>query len=81
LQEAFVAVQAFDAAFKQVAFINLADAMNASEWKVYNGEVRLPSETKSVLLTVILKGGGRIWLDDVSIAPEPQVFPTSTSTQ
>jgi endoglucanase len=80
-KEARVAVQAFDGSFKQVAFIQLADASDAGAWKTFSGEVRLPKEAKTASLTVILNGDGKVWLDDVSIASEPEVFLSTTSTQ
>jgi hypothetical protein len=80
-KEARVAVQALDAGFQQVAFIQLADASDAAEWKTFSGEVRLPKEAHSASLTVILNGVGQIWLDDVTVASEPQVFLSSTSTR
>jgi hypothetical protein len=60
LEEANVVVQAFDAGWKQVAWIPLADAKGANEWKEFSGVVKLPASTKTASLNVSLKGQGQV---------------------
>jgi hypothetical protein len=81
LKEARIAVQAFDAAFKQVAFINLADAVGTADWKEFSGEVRLPAGAKTASLTVILNGEGSVWLDDVRVEAPQSVFLATASAR
>jgi hypothetical protein len=80
-KEARIAIQAFDADFKQVAFINLEDAVGAADWKSFLSEVSLPATAKTASLTVILNGEGRIWLDDARIEAPQNVFLADTSTR
>jgi hypothetical protein len=56
LREARIAVQAFDAAYKQVAFINLTDAVNVADGKEFSAEVRLPASTRTLLSRLFLMG-------------------------
>jgi hypothetical protein len=69
LEEASLVVQAFDAGWKQVAWIPLADAKGAGEWKEFSGEVKLPTSAKTASVNVVLKGQGQIWLDEVQVKP------------
>ena len=71
LEEASVVVQAFDAGWKQVAWIPLADARGVGDWKQFSGVVKLPASAKSASLNISLKGQGRVWLDEVQVKAAP----------
>lgn len=74
LDEALVAVQAFDASGKQVDFITLGNGVGATDWKAFSGQVQLPKDADHCNLVLTLKGNGKVWLDEVQTSSVPRVF-------
>jgi hypothetical protein len=74
LEEAVIAVQAFDESGKQVAWQTLADARGTKEWTAFKQTVTLPARTTHWNLIVTLRGEGGVWLDDVKIEAALSVF-------
>ena len=69
----FVAVQAFDAQWKQLRFTPLVEIGEGfDKWRPFEREVTLPEGTAHAVLAVVLEGDGRIWLDALSLdLPKP----------
>jgi len=78
--ECLVAVQVFDAAGKQIDWVQLADAREAHDWQHFSREVQFPPAAEHCSLVLTLRGGtaadpARAWLDALSIGAAPRVFP------
>ncbi len=74
LDEALVAVQATDAAGKQIAWITLTNAAGVKAWQPFSSAVSLPPGTAHWSLLMTLKGTGKAWLDEVKFSRAPSVF-------
>ena len=74
LDEALVAVQATDAAGKQVAWITLTNAAGVKAWQPFSGAVSLPPGTAHWSLVMTLKGTGKAWLDELKFSRATGVF-------
>ncbi len=81
--EALVAVQGFDRAGRQTAFVTLFDARNAARPTRFAGDVELPAGTATANLVVTYEGSGAVLLDDVRFETPgdgltPDAVPLST---
>ena len=58
-----------DRADDSVAFLENMDGrpVTSSEWKTYDIETDVPGDTSRLVFGVMLFGGGRVWVDDVSL--------------
>jgi hypothetical protein len=74
LEEAMVAVQAFDATGKQVDWFTVADVQAARDWTAFKKTVTLSPQTATWNLVVTLRGDGAVWLDDAKIEAAPRAF-------
>jgi hypothetical protein len=75
LKEALVALQVFDAAGKQINWINLAQIQNHNKWwDKFAQQVALPAGTAKVHLVVTLKGDGQVWLDEIGLSRPSPIF-------
>jgi hypothetical protein len=74
LEECLVAIQAFDAAGKQVGWENLADGRGARDWTPFSRPVSLLATAARASVVVTFKGTGRVWLDELVVAAPVRVF-------
>jgi hypothetical protein len=76
VQEAFIAVQSFDANYKQVGWTTLFDAREAKaiEWTKWEKKLALPPDAAHSFLKITFKGNGKLWLDEVEFAANQDVF-------
>lgn len=75
LKESLVALQVFDAAGKQIGWINLVQIQNHNKWwDKFSEQVILPAGAARVRLVVTLKGDGQVWLDEVAVSKPAPLF-------
>ncbi len=76
VQEALIAVQSFDAGYKQVGWTTLFDAKDAkaTQWTKWEKNLSLPANAAHSFLKVTYKGNGQLWLDEVELQSVPDVF-------
>jgi len=74
LKDATVALQSFDAGWKQVGWTTLADYKQPTDWSSFKQHVQLPANAMATQLVVIINGDGEAWLDDVDLVGDtPQI--------
>lgn len=67
-----VAVQAFDAQWKQILWQDIARGQTTgATFQAFDGLATVPKEATRVLLAVHASGPGEFWLDDVTVALAP----------
>ncbi len=71
LQECVVAVQCFDASGNQVAWLWLADGLDADQWKPFDSTVQIPAGVANAVVVMTLKGDGQVHLDAVRAVAQP----------
>ena len=77
-----LAVHAQDAAWKQVLWKDVwlenffIQGRTPTEWTPFAAEVSVPPEGVHVRLLLLVKGSGRVWLDELEIAPPGARPPT-----
>ncbi len=77
IDESLLALQGVDARGKQSQWqdvLNVRD-LKPGEWSPFSQSLTLARSTENATLTLTVRGSGRIWMDDVSVRPEPRVFP------
>jgi hypothetical protein len=62
---------AFDAGWKQVAWINL-EAQPTADWKQFSHKVSLPDEAAHLIFYFWAKGEGTAWLDNLEVSSQDQ---------
>jgi photosystem II stability/assembly factor-like uncharacterized protein len=81
LEEAQLALRVEDASGAQIGWIQLADLRSTQDWMSVRQVVTLPAAAASVSLTLIGRGKGAIYLDEVSLHRASQPFPVSGGPQ
>lgn len=65
-----VAVQAYNAGWTPVAFIQCGFVQNEADWTAFSKDVVLPAGTAHIGVVLLVDGNGKAWLDEVGIKQE-----------
>jgi len=76
-----VAFQSFDASNKQIGWKVISILKPGAEWTDFQTQFLPPPSATSVLLLVVGKGAGQIWLDDVSVEGSADSAPATPTSQ
>jgi len=79
-EETFIALQVFDAAKKQIDWVNFVSESQNGIWQEFEGSYTLSPEAATANLVVSLKGDGKIWLDDLSLKGVEERTPDPAAT-
>jgi photosystem II stability/assembly factor-like uncharacterized protein len=72
--EGVVAVQVYDGAGKQIAWINAAVVKEAVDAKEFTAAIKLPATAAKAVLILMIQGDGRAWFGNLRVTPSPSVF-------
>lgn len=80
--QAQVVVQVFDTKWKQIGWIVLVDAKNATDWLSFSKEITLPAGAAHACVGLSFNGQGKAWLDDMQADTNTlEVPPVSSVTE
>jgi len=70
-----VAAQIFDANWKQLGWKNLFVIEEPGDWQSFTKTLSLKEGTARINLQVLIKGDGKLWLDDVEVSDQGNAAP------